>query len=154
VAFGAPILAFIMAAVYIPPSVKAAREAVRRSASDWPMMGNFSANWRNPDARDLHRWIGERTAPGAVLASTQPWALSYHTGRPAVLLPFDMDEATLRRFLDDFHVDFLILNPDYPQPVFRREADYGATLERLGFAPPRRVGSYRIHDLAGAGPGI
>ena len=145
-----PALALLMAALYLWPSIQTAREALRRRGTQWPMMGVFSANWKNPDARALHQWIESHTAPEAALASTCPWALAYHTGRPSVLLPFDMDREALRRFLGDFAVDFLIENPDYPHPVFQREADYGQALAELGAAPPERVGSYRVYDTRAA----
>ncbi|MCX7015229.1 MAG: hypothetical protein NTW86_22190 [Candidatus Sumerlaeota bacterium] len=137
----------LTAALYLPPSISAAREALRRRGTDWPMMGTFSANWRNPDALALHQWVRDHTAPDAALASTNPWALAYHTGRPSVLLPYDMDRATLRRFLEYFRVDFLILNPEYPHPVWKREADYDQALRDLRVPPPQRVGSYRVYDV-------
>ncbi len=139
-------------AFYLPPTVGDAREARRRAATEWPMMGIFSANWKNPDALAFHAWVREHSAPGAYWASTNPWAIARHAERPAALLPFDLSEPALRRFIEELSVDYIALNPEHPHPVYGREADYGAMLEAMEGAARLDIGSYRIYDLTRIAP--
>jgi hypothetical protein len=75
---------------------------------------------------DVIDWAAERTTPDTVLAHGQPWPFAFFTGRPLVLLPYRLNDATLRRFLIEYRVSYVLHDPRDPQ---RRE--YGDQLRDL-----------------------
>jgi len=145
--FLTPALALVMIALYACSAVGIARESLQRRNDQWPMKGIYSENWINPDSAALHDWLREETEPDAALASTNPWALNFHSGRPAALLPFDMDRLTLERFIADFDIDYLIVNHAYPHPVYKRDAGYESDLKALGVDRTIKIGSYEVFDV-------
>jgi hypothetical protein len=62
-----------------------------------------------PLDRTIVRWLNHSVAPGTVVASNNPWLVSYHTGLPACSLPHDLDAVALRRFVSEQNVGVLLV---------------------------------------------
>jgi 4-amino-4-deoxy-L-arabinose transferase-like glycosyltransferase len=100
--------------------------------------------WVNDDDfKDVSAWIMSQTAPDAIVAVGQPWPLTFFTRRPSVLIPLNLEDADLHRFITTYGVDYLLIDgSDRPRRPYR---DY---LQGLGDAGVRatRVGSVTIFD--------
>ena len=90
---------------------------------------DYGVRWTGPPAwvrlRDLRQtvdWINTQTEPGDVLAQHTPWIPTFFTGRPSTRLPHKLDDQSLRRFLTDYRVAYVVLNTDdyrrrYQEPL-------------------------------------
>jgi len=88
-------------------------------------------------------WIEEHTERSDVLTHGQPWPYTYVTGRPATLLPTKLTAESLRSFLTDYRVAYVLLDLRD-----RDRRDYRDDLEALEPAGVNvtTVGSFRIYD--------
>ena len=88
-------------------------------------------------------WIEAHTQRSDVLTHGQPWPYTFFTGRPATLLPTKLTSDSLRSFLTDYQVAYVLLDLRD-----RDRRDYRDDLEAL--APEgvtvTTVGSFRIYD--------
>lgn len=102
------------------------------------------SDWiRDDDFPRLLTWLEANTAPDAVLAHPTPWPFTFHTGRPATLLPRRLDANTLRTFLRDYRVAYVLLTD-----ADRRRLGYQDTFDALQGDGVRvsPVGSFRVYD--------
>ncbi len=106
--------------------------------------------WTGPAAwvndRDLSatlQWIDARAGRNEVLASGEPWVVTFFSGRPATLLPYRLEPERLRSFLVDHQVAYVLLDSrDRPRRAYR---EY---LEALAASSVQSnvVGNYRVYD--------
>jgi 4-amino-4-deoxy-L-arabinose transferase-like glycosyltransferase len=102
------------------------------------------SDWiRDDDLPRLLTWLEANSAPDAVLAHPAPWPFTFHTGRPATLLPRRLDAATLRTFLRNYRVAYVVLND-----ADRRRLGYQDSFEALQAegVGATSVGSFRVYD--------
>ncbi|MCC6178053.1 MAG: glycosyltransferase family 39 protein [Chloroflexi bacterium] len=92
---------------------------------------------------DVIEWARADTSPDAVLAHGQPWPYAFFTRHPAVLLPYALDDDHLRRFLVEYRVSYLLLDPSD-----RNRRGYRDQLEALEADGVRRekVGDLSVYD--------
>jgi hypothetical protein len=65
--------------------------------------------WVNDgDFQEIVEWATTRTEPDAVLASPQPWPLALFSRRPVVLIPQNLSDAELHRFIVQYHVTYVL----------------------------------------------
>lgn len=106
----------------------------------WTGLGDWI---RDEDFPRLLTWLEANTPPDAVLAHPAPWPFTFYTGRPATLLPRRLDAGSLRAFLRDERVAYVLLTD-----ADRRRLGYQGTLEALWPDGSRTVsvGSFRVYD--------
>jgi hypothetical protein len=91
----------------------------------------------------VNDWIRANTAPNDVLTHGQPWPYTFFTRRPATLLPTKLSADSLRAFLTEYRVAYVLLdNRD------RDRRDYRADLEALSASgvTVSTLASFRIYD--------
>jgi hypothetical protein len=96
--------------------------------------------WANDgDLDEAIRWIRRNTASDTILALGTPWPYTFFTGRPSVLLPYQLNDADLRRLLVTYRVSYVLHDPSDP-----RRRGYGEQLRALASLG---VHSQRVKDL-------
>src|SRR6185503_2105252 len=55
-------------------------------------------------------WLARNTEPSAVVASSSPHLVWLHTGRKAVMPPFEPDTQAAQRLLDSVPVDYVVVD--------------------------------------------
>jgi hypothetical protein len=110
---------------------------------------DYGLRWTGPSGwvklRDLPQtmdWITAHTEPGDVLAHHAPWLSTFFTERPSTRMPSRPDPDTLRRFLVDYRVAYVLLSTD----DYRRR--YQESLQALQSAGvrPLTVAGYPAFD--------
>jgi hypothetical protein len=106
--------------------------------------------WTGPpqwvEDRELARildWVSASTGPDDVLAHRYPWPFTLFTSRPAVLLPIPLDPDTLRSFLVEYRVNYVLL--DTRDQDRRHYVDDLDELEAAGVRAVR-VGPYWVFE--------
>jgi 4-amino-4-deoxy-L-arabinose transferase-like glycosyltransferase len=91
----------------------------------------------------VDEWIRTNTAPNDVLTHGQPWPYTFFTSRPATLLPTKLTAESLRAFLTDYRVAYVLLDQRD-----RDRRDYRTDLEALGSSgvTVTTLASFRIYD--------
>jgi len=95
--------------------------------------------WINDDdLAGVVTWTLARTERDAVLAAGQPWPVSLFTGRPTVLIPHNLNEDDLRRFIDQYRVAYFLADGRD-----RTRRDYRTFLENMAEegVRPTRIGA-------------
>jgi hypothetical protein len=93
--------------------------------------------WTNDgDLDDAIRWIRRNTTTETTLALGQPWPYTFFTGRPSVLLPYQLTDQDLRRFLVEYRVSYVLHDPSDPRrrsyaEQLRALADLGVQFQRV-----------------------
>jgi hypothetical protein len=96
--------------------------------------------WVNDgDLDEANRWIRRNTSADTILALGTPWPYTFFTGRPSVLLPYQLTDRDLRRFLVEYRVSYVLHDPSDPRR--RRYAEQLRELAEDG------VQSQRVKDL-------
>jgi hypothetical protein len=101
---------------------------------------------RDRDVSQVLDWINANTERRDILTHALPHIFTFFTDRPSVQLPRRLDPETLRRFLIDYRVSYVLLN-NYDGYRRRYEDDLLA-LEPQGVRVTP-VGEYRIVDTRG-----
>ncbi|MGE3270870.1 MAG: hypothetical protein AB7P40_19105, partial [Chloroflexota bacterium] len=100
--------------------------------------------WVNNGSFDeVLAWIRSDTSPDAVLAHGQPWPFALFSGRPVVLLPYELSDERFRTFLIEYRVSYILYDPRDPQR--RSYRDQLDDLEDDGIQS-RRIESMVIYD--------
>lgn len=88
-------------------------------------------------------WILDNTDRADVLTHGQPWPYTFFTGRPATLLPTKLTAESLRSFVTEYRVSYVLLDLRD-----RDRRDYRDDLEALrpDGVTVTTVGSFRIYD--------
>lgn len=60
-------------------------------------------------SKDQVRSIVDRLPPGTNVASDNPWVVNYSTGVPTAILPRDLDERSLVRYVRDLNIGQIVL---------------------------------------------
>ena len=99
--------------------------------------------------RDLDRglsWLNATDPGREVVAASDPFWVSLHTGRDAVLPPLEIDSGKAQALLDSVPVRYLILDADFPEVRRYAERVVGShpTLWRQVFSTPS--GRVQIHE--------
>jgi hypothetical protein len=115
-----------------------------------PARTDYGITWTGPphwvedeDLDPLLGWVEDSTEPTDILAHAEPWLFTFFTGRPATLLPADIDARQLRLFLVDYEVSYVLLD--------RRDrgfAGHARALDQLnaGLVRPSSVDSVQVFD--------
>jgi 4-amino-4-deoxy-L-arabinose transferase-like glycosyltransferase len=79
--------------------------------------------WRDADGvyLDIGAWLAQQGAGEATVMVGNPPAFWYHTGHPAVVVP-NGDESTLLAVADRYGADYVILDPNRPEPLAELQA--------------------------------
>lgn len=88
-------------------------------------------------------WVNDHTGRADVLAHREPWPFTFFTHRPATLLPTKLTPESLRRFLAEYRVAYVLL--DTRDRDRRGYADDLEALDAEGVTVTS-VGSHRIFD--------
>ena len=106
--------------------------------------------WTGPpqwvEDRELSRildWVSASTGRDDVLAHKYPWLFTLFTSRPGTLLPVQLDPETLKTFLVDYRVSYVLL--DTRDQDRRHYVDDLEALESRG-VESTRVGPYQVFD--------
>jgi len=78
------------------------------------------------------------TPPGSVIASDQPWAVSWYGHRRAVWLPYDLD--TMHRISEKIPIDYILLSADLSFPFVPYKDNFWQTLYFF-------AGAYKVPEL-------
>lgn len=78
--------------------------------------------------REAVTWLRANAAPGALIATDDPWLLNLLTGHPAVVFPWVRDAAQARRFLAEFRPRYVILVVADPPGQPPRESELARRL--------------------------
>jgi len=137
---------YLLAAItffsYVFTDLRITHDALRvRSNAQWPMMGTFSSNWKNPDSPALFQWIEANTGSDAVIGGNNPWAIAWHTNRPAILIPEFARSTDAQAFFHTYKVDYIIANEKYPSPV----RNYESENKKYYKNKIAQIGSYEIY---------
>jgi hypothetical protein len=147
-----PLVAVVLAvvAVWSPIHLREWRGEFRYGELPAPVRSDEGLRWTGPPrwVRDgevvrVAGWVSSRTDRLDVLAHAQPWPFTFFSGRPAVLLPQTLDAARLRRFLVEYRVAYLLLDPRDRER--RRYQDWLDGFEAEGVAVTT-LGAHRIYD--------
>lgn len=94
---------------------------------DYGLRWTGSPSWVNDeDIATLIEWIRRETDSAAVVASVEPWPITYFADRPSTLLPRRLTAEQLASFISDYRVALLILDPRD-----RQRRSYRTDLERM-----------------------
>lgn|GEM_PF-386748 len=134
----------------------------------WPEIAEKIEDEPGRWAPDLaaYTWLRENTPPDVVMMTRIPWQLNWHTGRPAVMIPYTADRAMLRYLADYYDAEYLILEnqlrvkgdaaANLAPLIGARDAPVGTTVDdfTLVYASPtpdNRVLIYRFPESRGDG---
>ncbi len=100
--------------------------------------------WSNPDLPRLAGWIRDYVGRDDVLCLENPFLINFLTGRPAVLLPEEIQPAEFLRFLRHYRVRYWVNNRVFTR--YRREtlADLETSVRESGAREVARCGSYQV----------
>jgi hypothetical protein len=84
----------------------------------------YDERWARLDA--ALEWLGPRSAPGDVIATSAPQTAFLRTGRRAVMLPMEADAAVAQRLLDSVPVAYVVID-DLDPDVARRYGEPAVT---------------------------
>lgn len=100
------------------------------------------AFWKKGHDFNLYRYLGNvaaaETSPGSVIASDQPWAVSWYGDRKTIWLPYDLD--TMHRISEKIPIDYVLLSADLAFPFVPYKDDLW---QRLYFF----AGVYKVPDF-------
>jgi 4-amino-4-deoxy-L-arabinose transferase-like glycosyltransferase len=97
---------------------------------------------------DAYRWLNANTLAGSVMMTRNPWQLNWHSERPAVMIPYTTDRATLMRIVRHYNARYLVLDslqrPDPPIRQMLNEliADQSTGMQ-LAYRTPVYVAEYQ-----------
>jgi 4-amino-4-deoxy-L-arabinose transferase-like glycosyltransferase len=111
-----------------------------------PQVMTLADNWRGdlrtPSSVIVADWIQANTPAGAVIMTRNPWELSFHSERQAVMIPTD-DLTTIEAVARQYHVTYLQLD-HLNSSTYRR-----AALGPLYAGPDDWQGFHKIYDRRG-----
>lgn len=100
--------------------------------------------WVNDDDfKNVVAWADTRTDRDAILAAAQPWPLGLFADRPAVLVPINLREPELRRFIVENRISHFLL--DGRDPRRKPYRDYLDDLEEDGVRATK-IGAVTAYD--------
>lgn len=127
IALGIPALALIVATIYLTPPF---RYPQRRLT--WPYTAIPERMTVIPHASQSMRALCESIPPDVLVASPNPWLVSFWCGNPAIILPIGFDRPPLRaRMIAEHDVGFIV--EKRAKPVRRRAG--GITLRVVAESP-------------------
>jgi len=66
-------------------------------------------NHRFAENRAVIDWLKTNTQPDDIIVSPDPWTINYATGRPALILPRDLNQDNLTEFLNRYQPGLFLL---------------------------------------------
>jgi 4-amino-4-deoxy-L-arabinose transferase-like glycosyltransferase len=113
------------------------------SRSDYGMRWTGPHSWVNDRSlAEMTEWINRYTERQDVLAHHAPWVSTFFTERPSTRLPRRLDAESLKNFLVEYRVSYVLLNSD---DYRRRYLDDLRTLEAHGVRS-LSVGRHPVFD--------
>ena len=96
----------------------------------------------------LFREIEQHTKPHALVATRMAWLVNFYTRRPTALLPPDLDETTYPVFLEQYGVQWVVLDPEFlGRKNFQRNAALVRSLAAQGRGRVTDLGPYVIFQV-------
>jgi predicted membrane-bound dolichyl-phosphate-mannose-protein mannosyltransferase len=97
---------------------------------------SYTAGEITPLGATISRKIARSLPSGTSIASNNPWVVSYSTGAPTVLLPRDLDNTALARYVRHLNVGQIVLLGQHPRSTTADavRACYGVKLIGRGVA--------------------
>lgn len=94
-------------------------------------------SWAAPTLQTASLWLAANTAPQTVVATAEPWKVNFLAGRPAILLPRDLDRSLAARFVKQYDVEYVLVRQKGAPPGM-----YSISYEEPAFldAVPRLFG--------------
>jgi hypothetical protein len=107
-------------------------------------------SWSNPDIQVLADWVRRHLGGDDVICAENPFLLNYLTARSAVLLPEQVQPEGLRRFMKDYGVSYVAINPVFTKRDPQRLLASERALEAAGASEAGVAGTYRVWKLPAA----
>jgi hypothetical protein len=105
-------------------------------------------SWSNPDVAALAAWIRKNTAKDDIFCLENPFMANYLTGRLALLMPENLQQADFLPLLHTYKVRYWINNPVFTNRSAVRLSELRTEAQKAGAQLIDRCGTYEIWAMA------